>query len=177
VQQALNQVQSNVSGRFAGENYGGSANQEWLGKQLAGTALPIYAQQYQNERQNQLNALSMAPGLQQANLQQLLGAGALQENRGQQEIGAAQQQFYAPWDVLGRYAQVLGQIQTPNSGTTSVPYYTNPTANLLGGALGGAQLGSQIGSWFGSPNAFGGANASGWGTGAAYGNQDYGLYL
>jgi hypothetical protein len=50
VQQALGQVQSNVSGRFSNENYGGSANQEWLGKQLAGTALPIYAQQYQNER-------------------------------------------------------------------------------------------------------------------------------
>jgi hypothetical protein len=127
-----------------------------------------------------LNALNLAPSLQQANLQQLLWAGGLQEQRGQQEIGAAQQQFYAPWDVLSRYGQILGAVQTPNSGTTTQtqPYYTNTMANALGGALGGAQIGSQVGNWFGSsPNAFGGANASGWGTGAGFGNQDYGQYF
>jgi hypothetical protein len=46
------------------------------------------------------------------------------------------------------------------------------------GALGGAQLGSRIGQmWGGSPNAAGGSNTSGWGSGSGFGNQDLGLYF
>lgn len=46
--------------------------------------------------------------------------------------------------------------------------------NPVMGAMGGYYLGSQIGR---SPNATGGANTSGWGTGAGFGNQDYGMYF
>jgi hypothetical protein len=137
VQQALNQVRRNVSSQFGGESYGGSANQEWLNRQLAETALPIYSQAYQNERQNQLNALGLAPSLQTANIDQLLRAGGLEEQRRQQEIAAAKQEFFEPWDALSRYAGLGGS-------QVSSPYFTNPTASMLGGALTGAQIGGQV---------------------------------
>lgn len=141
-----------MSGQFSGENFNSSANQEWLGNKLANTALPYYSQAYQTERQNQLNALQLAPSLQQANYQQLLGAGGLQEQRGQAEIQAAQQQYNAPWDLLNKYGSVLGAINTPNSGTTSStqPSYYDPLGAGLGGALGGYQLGQNIQGLFSS---------------------------
>lgn len=179
VEQALNQVQRGVSSRFGGEAYGGSTNQEWLAKSMAETALPIYANAYQQERQNQLNALNMAPGFQTWNAGQLLQAGGLEDTRRAAEVAAGKEQFYAPWDVLSRYGSIIGSVATPASSTVSQPYYTNPMANLLGGALAGAQLGGQIQGWFpsSSPNATGGANTAGWGTGVGFGNQDYGLFF
>lgn len=179
VEQALNQVRRNVSSQFSGDAYGGAANQEWLAKSMAETALPIYANAYQQERQNQLNALNLAPGFQTWNAGQLLQAGGLEDTRRAAEVAAGKEQFYAPWDVLSRYGTILGSVATPSSSTVSQPYYTNPMANLLGGALAGAQLGGQIQGWFpsSSPNATGGANTAGWGTGAGFGNQDYGLFF
>jgi len=157
VAQALNQVKRGVSGQFSGSNYGSSANQEWLARNLADTALPIYAQAYGQERQNQLNALNVVPMLQNArfqNLQGLLTGGALEESRNQAVLDA-------PTNALMRYGQLLGSVGVPSSGTTTttgtVPYFTNPYANALGGAITGAQFGSQIGGLFGgSGSGFGG---------------------
>lgn len=170
VEQALNQVRRQTSSAFSGENVGSSANQEWLNRQLAESALPMYAQNYQNERQNQLNALMLAPQLQPWQAQQLAQAGAAQESRGQAEIQAAQQQHYAPWDVLSRYGNILGTVQTPNSSTISQPYYTNPWASTLGGAISGAQLGSQIGGYFNQPDTYGSfmRRATDYGLGSAF---------
>lgn len=136
VQQALDQVKRNVSSRFSGESYGSSANQEWLGKSLADTALPIYANNYQKERQNQLTSLGLAPGLQQANTAQLGQAGQLQEARGQAELNA-------PWDQLRQYGGLISG-NYGNQSTSTSPYFTNPWANMLGGGLAGLQMYNQV---------------------------------
>lgn len=66
VSDALGQVKSSFAGQYggaAGGNLGNSGYQEMLTRTLANTALPIYANAYNTERQNQLNAAQLAPDL------------------------------------------------------------------------------------------------------------------
>lgn len=123
VQQALDQVRQNVNSQFRGDNYGSSANQEFLTKTLANTALPIYAQAYQTERQNQLQATGAAPGLQGANVQQAAASAGL------------------PLSYLGQYGGILGLGTAYGNQTQTSPYYTNPLGNAAGGALAGSAFG------------------------------------
>jgi hypothetical protein len=133
IQSAIDAARRTVSSQFSGDNYGGSAHQEWLTRGATSAALPYLAQ----ERQNQLNAMQLAPGLQQAGFSQLAGAGAAQEGRGQAEIAAAQQQQQAPWQNLFNYQLALGSGQGYGTQTMQQPYFTNPLASAMGGAVGG----------------------------------------
>lgn len=135
VQKALDQVRQNVNSQFSGDNYGSSANQQFLARSLADTALPIYAQNYSNERQNQLSALNAAPGLQSANAQQLALAGNLADSQ-------------SPFAALQRYQSLLNGF-TGSSSTTTQPYFTNPLGSAAGGALGGYLIGGPFGAAIG----------------------------
>lgn len=74
------------------------------------------------------------------------------------------------WSQFANQYNGIGQGYGSTTGSTSLQ------GSPVLGALGGAQLGSRLGSmWGGSPNAAGGANAQGWGSGAGFGNQDLGL--
>ncbi|MBP9930251.1 MAG: hypothetical protein KBF63_13305 [Rhodoferax sp.] len=75
------------------------------------------------------------------------------------------------WNQFSQGANSIGQGYGTSTSTSG--------GNPLMGAMGGAQLGGQIGNWWSSqsPNAAGGANSQGWGTGSGYGNQDYGSYF
>lgn len=76
------------------------------------------------------------------------------------------------WSQFGNQYNSIGQGYGSTTGSAS------QQGNPFMGAIGGAQLGSQVGNWWNSsPNAAGGANSQGWGTGAGYGNQDYGAYF
>ena len=134
VQNALDQVRQNVNSQFRGDNYGSSANQEYLTRILANTALPIYAQNYSNERQNQLSAVNSAPSVQNANAAALQQAGALQDQ--------------GPFAALQRY-QSLVSGNYGGSGTTAQPYFTNPLGSAAGGAATGFALGGPWGAAIG----------------------------
>ena len=110
---ALGLVKSQLGSAFQGSNYGNSAHQEWLTRQLSNTALPIYAQNYQNERTNQLNAANTAPAF---------STGAVQA------MGAPLQNY------IGTVGQGYGS-------STSQPYFNNQMGGILSGALAGSQLG------------------------------------
>ena len=75
------------------------------------------------------------------------------------------------WNQFSQGANSIGQGYGTSTSTSG--------GNPMMGAMGGAQLGGQIGNWWSnqSPNAAGGANSQGWGTGSGYGNQDYGSYF
>lgn len=76
------------------------------------------------------------------------------------------------WSQFSNGANSIGQGYGTSTNSQNMP------GSPLMGAIGGAQLGSQFANWWGgSPNAAGGANSSGWGTGSGYGNQDYGSYF
>ena len=77
---------------------------------------------------------------------------------------------------MNYWSQFANQYNGIGQGYGSTTGSTSQQGNPVMGALGGAQLGSRLGSmWGGSPNAAGGANAQGWGSGAGFGNQDLGL--
>lgn len=131
VNQALGDVKSQINSQFSGDNFGSSAHQEWLQRGLANTALPYYMQNYQQERQRQMGAQALAPTL------------ANQDYTDINQLGQAalyQQNF--PWEQLQKYQQA---ISGNYGGTQTSPIFTNPAANMAGGALAGLGLYGMMG--------------------------------
>lgn len=171
--EAFNQVRRQMSGQFSGDSFNSSANQEWLGRNLVSAATPILMQ----ERQNQLNALKLAPEFRAADLQNTAGrigllstAGASGDTRAEAERAAAEREFYAPWDPLNRYANLIGAPIAGNTvSTTTADLYRNPINDAIGGALAGYQLYKNIGG----NNTTGGGNQQSFPT---VGGDPYGVY-
>jgi hypothetical protein len=123
VNDALGLVKSNFAGQYGGQaggNLGNSGYQEMLTRTLANTALPIYANAYNTERQNQLQASQLAPDFDKA-------------------------RAVNPFSPLQAYAGLLGIGQNFGTSTGQQPFFTNPAAGALGGALAGAQIGGIFG--------------------------------
>lgn len=129
VNTALDAVQSRVNSQFSGNNYGSSANQETLTRNLADTAAQMYGQNYANERGNQMAAMGLTPTL---NANRYLDANQLSE------AGAAAAE--APWSALKNYASILGLGAGSNSSTST----TTNTSSPLSTAVGLASIGSSI---------------------------------
>lgn len=131
VNDALGQVKSQFAGQYGGQaggNLGNSGYQEMLTRTLANTALPIYANAYGQERQNQLNASQLAPSLDRANMTNP----------------------FAPLQAYHGLLQGFGG----GSSTSQQPYFTNPIGGALGGALAGGQLSGMMGSPFTGVGAY-----------------------
>lgn len=129
VNTALDAVQSRVNSQFSGNNYGSSANQEMLTRNLADTASQMYGQNYTNERTNQMNAMNLTPSL---NQNRYLDANQLSQ------AGSAAAE--APWSNLKNYAQILGLGAGSNQSTST----TSSSSNPLSTAIGLASIGSSI---------------------------------
>jgi hypothetical protein len=124
VNQAMGDARAQINGQFAGDNYGSSAHQEWLTKGLMNQALPMYNQNYQQERQRQMGAQALAPTL---------------ANQDYTDINQLQNAGNASWDQLMK-AQQIYQGTGGMGGTQSQPYFQNQAAGIMGGALGGMSL-------------------------------------
>jgi len=135
---------------------------------LAGQLNNLYSSNYNTERSNQLQAMQLAPQMQNmgyTDAKQLLGAGDIQRSYTQdllnQQLGdwtAAQNQPYANLDTLQK--AISGSIG--NAGTSMQsspnPYQANPFASMIGGGLSGAGLGSAL---FGNSAGTAGGAAAG----------------
>jgi hypothetical protein len=143
---AAGKVRSALDSQFEGAGrYGGGAHQAAIASNLNDLATSLYGGQYnadqnralqagsalgniaQGERQQQLGALALAPslsGAQTANVGGLLSAGNYNDQ-------LMQRDFYTPLDSIQRIQNIFNGNQ---GGTSTVPYFTNPTAGLLGGA-------------------------------------------
>lgn len=129
VNTALDAVQSRVNSQFSGNNYGSSANQETLTRNLADTAAQMYGQNYTNERDNQMQAMGLTPTL---NQNRYLDANQLSQ------AGAASAE--APWSALKNYAQILGLGAGSGQSTST----TSNSSSPLSTAVGLASIGSSI---------------------------------
>lgn len=122
IEDALGQAASAHAGQFggfAGRNLTNSGYQENLGRALGTTATRAYADQYNTERDRQMQALGLVPALGSMRAGQL-GA-----------VGREQQEF--DWSQLQRAAQIFGAAQ---GGTvTSQQPYTDNTASQMAGLL------------------------------------------
>ena len=184
-------------GDLATSIYGGNyANERGLQQQALGTMGSLY----QGERGLQNNALGiggemfgrersmmgqmagLAPGLQQAGYMplQLAGqVGAAQDLRNQAAIDAAKQrwdyQTNATRDRLSwlnsLYSGAAPYASRSNTGSSGV----NPVLGAMGGFMMGQGIQNAMPSFGGGSSTFPGSG--GWGTGDAWGNMDYGLFL
>jgi hypothetical protein len=114
-----------------------------------------FASQYGQERNNQMQAAQMAPGLANQDYidyQKLADVGGAYEGLNQKRLNEDINRFNftqnQPMDRLNQYLQMLSGAYPGSSSTSSQPLYQNKGAGVLGGALAGAQLGSSI---FGGP--------------------------
>lgn len=138
IQSAADAAKRAVNTQFSGDNYGGSANREWLARATAGAVAPMI----ENQQTRQLQAAQLSPGLQAASTQQLAAAGQTMDQYDTMVRNA-------PWDLFGRYQGILS---TSPGGTVSgqTPYFKNPLATYLGYGLSGLGIynaGTAAGLW------------------------------
>lgn len=142
VNQALDDVTGRINSQFSNANFGGSANQELLARNLGSTAAGMYGQNYSSERNNQLQAAGMAPTLANTDYQDI---SALQ-NVGQQRQGLAQNYLDQANGLYNNFVQ-YPQTQLDNygnavrigmgggsttTGTSPNPNQSSALANIAG---------------------------------------------
>lgn len=121
-----------------------------LGNSLGGLATDIYGGNYAQERQNQMGALGMVPGMQQAGfygLNQALGAGQLYDAQNQAQLTDKVNRFnfgqMEPWQRLNMYQSAItgGNAGGGTSTTTGPGQSMLPTYAGLGLGIGGLLFG------------------------------------
>lgn len=132
-------------------------------QQLADASNALRYQNYDAERQRQMQANLFAPQLaasDYADLQALMGVGAQRQALGQTQKDLAYQEFLNQIGYPYQQADVLGNAINQATGgitTQQGPNSYNRAAGILGGALGGAGLGSALGAGTASGLGVGGA--------------------
>jgi hypothetical protein len=169
-QAAANKILPSIDSRYAqGGRYGSG-----LSRQAEASALgDVFASQYGQERQNQMNAMSFAPQLAQAqqnlgyrDLAALADVGQLQDTLSQTQINENIKKWAfareEQWKNMARYASMVngnygaqrsgtssGTSNGTNTGsTTTTGFAGNEGAGILGGAMQGLQLGSMLAGLF-----------------------------
>lgn len=143
VDQALGDVQTRVNSQFNNNNFGGSAHQEQLTRDLGNQANSLYGQNYSMERNNQLQAATQAKDLAGADYQDSLmlqGIGAQRQGLSQQYLTDAKNQFDQaanfPYQQLDRYGNIVNLGLGAGGQTTS---------SQSGGDTGSSDVGTAAG--------------------------------
>jgi hypothetical protein len=167
VDTALGDVQSRVNSQFNNNNFGSSAHQETLTRNLGQTAAGMYGSNYDQERGRQMQASALAPTLAETDyrdLQALTGVGDVRRGLAQDYLNQANGLFNNATGYnqqqLDNYGRAVGLGMGVGSNQTSTspnPYQSSPIAGAIGGGLAGYSLGSQIGAIGGPWGAVGGA--------------------
>lgn len=167
VDTALGDVQSRVNSQFNNNNFGSSAHQETLTRNLGQTAAGMYGSNYDQERGRQMQASALAPTLAETDyrdMQALTGVGDVRRGLAQDYLNQANGLFNQATGYnqqrLDNYGRAVGLGMGVGSNQTSTspnPYQSSPIAGAIGGGLAGYSLGSQIGSIGGPWGAVGGA--------------------
>lgn len=163
VRQAQDSVQARIGAMDRGSgSFGNSGVQYMAGRGMADATNNVYAQNYQNERTNQMRTAMFAPQMAEADYkdaQALLGVGDVYRDDSQQRLNQQyqdwQQQQQWPYQQLDVLANAI-RTSMGGGGTsvTSAPnaFQTNPTANMIGGGMLGYGLGGAAGvnPWLGA---------------------------
>jgi hypothetical protein len=157
---AADAIRPTIDAQFAGAGrYGSGAYARALAGALSDTAGDLAFRNYDQERQNQLAAMSAAPQLaaeDYRDIARLAEVGAARDDQAQQQIDDARARYdftqMEPWERLARYAQL---VNGNYGGTTTVTMPTQRRSigqDLLSGASTGASIGNMI-----LPNGWGAA--------------------
>lgn len=149
--QMAGDVTSQVQSQFSkAGRLGSSANQETLSRSLGQLANQVYGDQFNRERDRQFQATQLAPGLAQADyddIQALASVGSERESLDMAKLQDAVARFdfeqQKPYLKLNQYLGALG-ANVPTSTVQTQPVFRNQGAGLLGGALSGAKLAGMV---------------------------------
>lgn len=127
VQTAMNQAMGSINGQFNRPGaFGSTAHEGVAANQLGNIAAQMYGQNYQNERNNQLQAWNAAPtygNMAYQDASQLLNAGQLQQDEAQKGLDWNLQQFQEqqdyPYKNLAAASGVFGTNLGGSSKTTT----------------------------------------------------------
>jgi hypothetical protein len=152
------------------------------GQSLKNQALGEMSTAHGRERAMQMQAASMAPGLAQADyydIDRMLGVGQMQDQYNQQLINADMARWDFNQNANNNQLAFLNSIMTGASPYRSTNSTGTQPYNPMNGIMGGAMMGQGLYNAYqpASMYAPGGAAGAGFGSGAAFGNQDLGLYL
>ena len=132
-EQALGQQAANT----AAQNYGTGLNAT-LG------AAGLAEQNFQAQEGNQLKAAGLSPLIdaqQVSDLGTALSTAGMTQTNNQNQInanvGAWNYNQNLPFNMLSQYENYITGAGVPASTSTTQPYYTNPTANIMSGVTGG----------------------------------------
>tara|TARA_Y100000361_G_scaffold148434_1_gene161252 strand:+ start:681 stop:1856 length:1176 start_codon:yes stop_codon:yes gene_type:complete len=179
VQEAMNPVEARVNSVFSRSGrLGSGANQEILSRDLTNAALGVRMDDYNRERQAQLNALTLAPTFDAtdfADIAQLAAVGGQREAKDFEKLTSAIDAFNfaqnEPWANVNRLiCGTMGTIPA-GVGTQATPIYGNPAAQFYAGTQAFGQpigqafnfLGNTL-SGLGSSTGSGGGSTTGLGT-------------
>jgi len=133
-------------------------SQAALASQLGDIASGMSYSNLAQERQNQMAAAGMAPGLAAADysdIQALLDVGGVREKKAGAELQDDMDRYYheqtAPQDALAQYLSMVAGGQFGGSQTKTQPIYSNTGMNILGTGVGLASMGGNL---FGSGGMF-----------------------
>lgn len=129
---AANRIMPQINSSFARAGRSGSGLAQTA---MAGALGDAFAGQYGQERNNQMQAMAMAPQVRYADVDRLAAVG-------EQREGLQREYAMEPWDRLNRYNSMI-QGNYGGTSTSTQPVYRNKAA----GALGGAAAGSYFGPW------------------------------
>ena len=149
--QIAGDVTSGVQSQFSkAGRLGSAANQEVLASELGKVASQVYGDQYNRERENMVNATTVAPQLAQADytdIQALGGIGQQKEAMEMAKIQDAMARFdfeqQKPYYKLREYLGSIG-ANVPTTTAVTKPQFRNTGAGLLGGAMQGYELGQNF---------------------------------
>lgn len=164
MQGMIDKTQGEVQGRMAGGafgsgSFGNAGVAQATAQGLADSGNQLRYQNYNDERNRQMQATGMAPGIAGAQYmpgQQLMGIGGTMQQQGQNQLDANYGQFqeaqnwpFKTYDaMMAPFGRALG-----GSSTT-----TGPGGNPVAGLLGGAMLGNRVQNGW---NTSGGTGTSG----------------
>ena len=123
----------------------------------ARTISNAFANQYAAERENQLRAGTLAPGLAQQDYADIGALGQvgqateqLAQDRLSEDVARYNYNQNLPEMNLANYVGMLNNTYPGQNAATNQPLYRNRAAGATGGALGGASLGGQYGGGWGA---------------------------
>jgi hypothetical protein len=159
VGQAMDDVTGRINSQFNNNNFGGSAHQETLTRNLGDVSSQMYGDNFARERGLQLSAAGQAiplAGADYMDASALEGIGAQRQGLSQKYLDQASGQFNGAnnhqYDQLSRYLDVIRAGQGVGGTTTTTQSGgaggSSPIAGALGGAASGAGLASAMG-WAG----------------------------
>lgn len=129
--QMVNRAQANVlsnanAAAMRSGSFGNSGIADSAAREMGNTAAQMYGAAYGQDQNNRLQAISMAPSVNQAgyqNAQQLLNAGQIQQNQNQNNLDFNYQQFQdqqnLPYKQMAAYSGVLGNAGLNSTTTTT----------------------------------------------------------